>query len=249
MIGPFSSVGPTADPPDREIFFIEPDLTAQALALIAGGRHRRRVAPAIVRGDDPALAAVADEAAIALGRVSSGSSRRGSSSAQEAGPEALDRLVAELARSKTDAVLYLGPSVVVEAAGPRGGSGLVASSVLQPDRPLGSRAGRPCRRPSKAGSSWRFPRLPDDLKGAGRIDLDRLRSRHGLSSRARGDPARRPDGLQGPGGGAAPLAASGLTRSGLDRGAGPTRGVRDRVLPPAHVRADPPDSAPTGPIS
>jgi ABC-type branched-subunit amino acid transport system substrate-binding protein len=177
VIGPFSSSGPTAEGPDREIFFIEPDLATQSLALIEGGASGT---PAIVRGDDPALSRVADLAATRwaslLGVEPSRFVIR-----QDADPATLDRLVAELARLKTDILLYLGPPsvsgpLVVAADRASWHPRFLAPSALW---------GRGLDVPPEAGEvriSLAFPRLPDDLKGAGRIDLDRLRSRHGLTS-------------------------------------------------------------------
>ena len=182
VIGPFSVTGLTSDPPDRDTFFVEPDLATQALALVQGEMGRKPAeAPAIVRGDDPTLARVADLAAMRWPSVAKVEPSR-FVVREGASPVDLDRLVAQLCGLKTDAVLYLGPSslsnaLVVAADRATWYPRLYAPSALW--------AGRGDDLPAHFCSQvvLAFPRLPDDVTRAGRMNLDRLRSRHGLSSR------------------------------------------------------------------
>jgi ABC-type branched-subunit amino acid transport system substrate-binding protein len=180
VIGPFSSIGPTADPPDRGTFFIEPGLTAQALALVQGGAGSIPVrAPAIVRGDDPMLARVADEAGSSWSGILGVEPSRFVVRADARATD-LDRIVAELARSKTDAVLYLGPSSLSRPLLLAAERASWHPRFFAPGA-LWGRGLDEMPRAFDAKITLAFPRLPDDLTRAGRIDLDRLRSRHGLS--------------------------------------------------------------------
>jgi ABC-type branched-subunit amino acid transport system substrate-binding protein len=180
MIGPFSPVGLLDDSNAREIFFVEPNLTAQAVALIRG-RLGQTVAeaPAIVRGDDPSLARVADEATehwrALLGVDPSRFVLRPGATADD-----LDRLVADLARLKCDVVLYLGPSTLARTLIQTGDRASWHPRFYTPSA-FWSRGLDELPPAFRGRILLAFPRLPEDVTRAGRDFLERLRTHHGLS--------------------------------------------------------------------